>query len=122
MVKKITMVIAALVLGILFAGCDATGSLSDTEESLLMDFLVNENYIDEKAQLSTDGVGEGELHNYYCNVTIDGNEYILNVRQKIRKENSRVFEICIKDGNNNIINSFSVCIDRETGAVSLYEE
>lgn len=72
--------------------------------------------------MSTDGVGEGELHNYYSDVSVDGNDYILYVQQAIRRENYRVFYVSIKDSEENEINHFGVRIDRETGTASLYEE
>ena len=120
--KKIITLVVIFILGLFCVGCDATGSLSNEEETSLMGFLVNENYIDEKASLSTDGVGEGELHNYYCNVSVNGDHCMLYVQQKMRKEDYRVFGVSIKDSQNNVIDSFDVRIDRETGAVTLYEQ
>ncbi len=120
--KKSVTLITILLLVIFITGCDGTGSLSEKEKASLMDFLVNENYIDEQVELSTDGVGEGELHNYYSDVSVDGNDYILYVQQAIRRENYRVFYVSIKDSEENEINHFGVRIDRETGTASLYEE
>ncbi|MGN0395646.1 MAG: hypothetical protein ACI4EF_09790 [Coprococcus sp.] len=120
--KKLVALIIILFLGMLIAGCDGTGSLSQKEEESLMDFLVNENYIDEQATLSTDGAGEGELHNYYSDVSVDGKDCILYVKQAIREEDYRVFDVSIKDSEENVINCFCVRIDRKTGAASLYEQ
>ena len=120
--KKFVTLVTVLFLGILMAGCDGTGSLSQKEEASLMDFLVEENYIDEEVTLSTDGVGEGELHNYYSDVSVDGNDCILYVQQAVREEDYRVFDVSIKDREGNIRNCFRVRIDRETGTASLYEE
>ena len=120
--KKFVTLVTILFLGILMAGCDGTGSLSQKEEASLMDFLVDENYIDEEVTLSTDGVGEGELHNYYSDVSVDGNACILYVQQAIREGDFRVFDVSIKDSEENIMNRFRVRIDRETGTASLYEE
>ena len=120
--KKIMIFVAIFILGALCIGCDATGSLSKEEESSFMEFLVKENYIDEEACLLTDGVGEGELHNYYCNVSVEGTDCTLYVQQKIREEDYRVFGVSIMDDEENVINSFYVRIDRKNGDVSLYEE
>ncbi|MGN1114192.1 MAG: hypothetical protein ACI4RC_03600 [Oscillospiraceae bacterium] len=122
MCKRIIMLVVIFVSGLFCAGCDATGSLNSEEEASLMVFLVNENYIDKKASLSTDGVGEGELHNYYCNVSVNGDTCMLYVQQTMRKEDYRVFGISIKDSQNNVIDSFDVRIDRETGTVTLYQQ
>lgn len=122
MAKKTILFVAALILAVLCTGCDATGYLSRKEEDLLMDFLVAENYIDERAELTTDGVGEGELHNYYCSVSSGGNECTLNIQQSVLKEDYRVFSVSITDGDEEVIHSFDVSVDRKTGAVSLYEK
>lgn len=120
--KKIAILVAIFILSALCVGCDATGSLNDKEEASLMDFLVNENYIDEEVHLLTDGVGEGELHNYYSDVSVDGDAFIIYVQQAIRKEDCRIFGVSIVDTKENVMNSFYVSIDRKTGAVSLYEK
>lgn len=122
MCKKIITFITILFIGILMVGCDSTGSLSEKEETSLMDFLVSENYIDEQVELNTDGVGEGELHNYYSDVFVNGNKYVIYVRQVIRKEEYRVFDVSIKDDDENVINNFEVKIDRKNGTTSLYDK
>lgn len=87
-----------------------------------MSFLVSGDYIDEEATLSADGIGEGELFDFYCDVTVDGSPCKMNVQMNRRKEAFRVFRITIKDTESNTVNKFEVSIDRETAAVSLFEE
>lgn len=91
------MLVTFFLLVVFIAGCDATGSLSEKEEESLMDFLVDEDYIDDKVKLLTDGVGEGELHLFYNDVFVDGDDCVLNVQQAIREDDYRVFAVSIKD-------------------------
>lgn len=122
MLKRIFLFIAFFSLIVFGSGCDATGSLSEKEEAALMDFLTAEHYIDQKVTLDAEGIGEGELFDYYSNVLVNGKQHVIHIQQAIREEKRRIFEIKIKDSNGDIIEHFYVAIDRESSAVSFEKE
>ena len=120
--KKIKIIVLLFAILILVCGCDATGSLSTKEEQNLMKYLVDHHYIDKKCVLDADGIGEGELFEYYCDITKNNKDYTMNVTQCIRKDNYRVFCVSLRNkDNNDIYEEYEFMINRDNASVSLYE-
>lgn len=97
--KNVYKLILLFIFSIFICGCDNTGSLSNIEKENILNYLVNNKYIDEKCELKTDGIGEGELFLYYCDVIKNDNSYRLNVQQVSSSDKSRIFNITLYDDN-----------------------
>lgn len=121
--KKTKIIVLLFAILILVCGCDATGSLSTKEEQNLMKYLVDHNYIDKKCVLDADGIGEGELFEYYCDITKNNKDYTMNVTQCIRKDNYRVFCVSLYEKESqHIYKKYNLKINRQDASVSLYQE
>lgn len=127
--KKILLFICAAIFSFALIGCDTTGSLTQKEKDELIKFLVKNDIIDEKATLDTDGVGEGELFDYYCETKSDGEKCLIEISQFMRKDDYRVFGVRLykakpADFEGNAVTEASESLDStaESSAQDKYED
>lgn len=103
-------------------GCDYTGSLSTKENNKVMNYLVDNKYIDESCNLETDGIGEGELFEYYCDVKVNNENRLLKIKQYSHNEKYRVFTATIYDmETNDELQTCYLKINKENSKVSNYK-
>ena len=78
---------------VVLTGCTYIGSLSETEEKAVENYLISQGIVDEIIGRDTIGAGEGEVITYIFDLKKGNDRYQLKMQQRQICEDYRIFEL-----------------------------